>query len=78
MCAVGEDIEASGITGEMVAGKPAVALLCDKTYQENDRSSNAKAKRCKHDKEVFEGVQHPNALRLLARQVEYRFLSQLQ
>ena len=73
-----ENVKAARITGKMIAGKPFVALLCDKTYQENNHSSNAKAKRRKHNKEVFKGVQHPDALHLLAGHVKYGFLSEPQ
>lgn len=64
--------------GILVAGKPDVAFLCDEADQQQDHSSSAKAKWGKNDKEVFEGIEHPNAFHHLSRGMERRSCSQLQ
>ena len=73
-----ENVKAARIAGKMIAGEPPVALLCDQADQKDNHSRCSKTEGRKDDKKVFEGIQHPDALHLLARQMEYRFLSKLQ
>ena len=62
----------------MIAGKPFVALPCEQADQKDDHSRRAEAEGGKHHKEILEGVEHPDALHLLAGHVKYGFLSEPQ
>ena len=73
-----ENVKAARITGKMIAGKAFVALPCEQADQKDDHSRRAEAEGCKHHKEILEGVEHPDALHLLAGYVKYGFLSEPQ
>ena len=73
-----KNIKAARVSCEVIARKPAVTFLGDQAYQQKDHGSNTKAKGRKYDKEVSEGVQHPDTLHLLTGGVEYGLSAQLQ
>ena len=75
---VRQDTKATGIAGELIGGKPAVSLLRDEAYHKDYECGNSKAERRKYHEQIFERVEHPDALDHFTGGVEHRLLSKLQ
>ena len=61
-----EDIEAPRIADKLVAGEKDVPLFRDKADQKQDDNGEAQPEGCEQHKPVAQGIEHPDAARLLA------------